>query len=106
MNSEKSIKYYWIFDEASHQLKVVSNKEMETKTVRNAENRKFYNGLSVLPHSYHIYKQAPFEDCTKEEYEEMIKNLQKIDLTKVVEIEDNTNLAGELACAGGACEIK
>jgi ribonucleoside-triphosphate reductase len=70
------------------------------------ENRKSYNGLSVLPHSDHTYKQAPFEDCTKEEYEEMIKNLQKIDLTKVVEMEDNTNLAGELACAGGACEIK
>jgi ribonucleoside-triphosphate reductase (thioredoxin) len=70
------------------------------------ENRKSYNGLSVLPYSDHTYKQAPFEDCTQEEYEEMVKNLQKIDLTKVVEMEDNTNLAGELACAGGACEIK
>tara|TARA_R100000808_G_scaffold20926_1_gene45260 strand:- start:5913 stop:7769 length:1857 start_codon:yes stop_codon:yes gene_type:complete len=70
------------------------------------ENRKAYNGLSVLPHSDHTYKQAPFEDCTKEEYESMVQNLQKIDLTKVVEMEDNTNLAGELACSGGACEVK
>ena len=70
------------------------------------ENRKAYNGLSVLPHSDHTYKQAPFEDCTEEEYKEMIKNLEKIDLTKVVEIEDNTDLTGELACAGGSCEIK
>jgi ribonucleoside-diphosphate reductase alpha chain len=70
------------------------------------ENRKAYNGLSVLPHSDHTYKQAPFEDCTKEEYEKMIQNLHNIDLTKVVEMDDNTNLAGELACSGGACEIK
>ena len=59
MNSEKSIKYYWIFDEASHQLKVVSNKEMETKTVRNAENRKFYNSVKEaendMPEFRHLY---------------------------------------------------
>jgi len=70
------------------------------------ENRRCYNGLSVLPHSEHTYKQAPFEDCSREKYDEMIKTLQKLDLTKVVEIEDNTTLAGELACSSGACEIK
>jgi len=70
------------------------------------DNRRAYNGLSVLPHSDHTYKQAPFEDCTKEEYEEMIQNLHNIDLTKVVEMDDNTNLAGELACSGGSCEVK
>ena len=70
------------------------------------DNRRAYNGLSVLPHSDHTYKQAPFEDCTQEEYEEMIQNLHNIDLTKVVEMDDNTNLAGELACSGGSCEVK
>jgi hypothetical protein len=35
----------------------------------------------------------------------MMKNLKSIDLTKVLEVEDNTNLLGELACAGGACEV-
>jgi ribonucleoside-diphosphate reductase alpha chain len=69
------------------------------------ENRNIYNGLSVLPHSDHTYKQAPFEDITKEQYEEMIKHLRAIDLTKVVELIDSTNLSGELACAGGSCEI-
>ena len=34
-----------------------------------------------------------------------MKTLKNVDLTKVIEIEDNTNLTGELACAGGACEI-
>ena len=70
------------------------------------DNRRAYNGLSVLPYSDHTYKQAPFEDCTQEEYEEMIQNLHNIDLTKVVEMDDNTNLAGELACSGGSCEVK
>jgi ribonucleoside-triphosphate reductase len=69
------------------------------------ENRKFYNGLSVLPYDGGTYKQAPFEDCTEEQFEEMVKSLHNIDLSKVVEMVDNTNLAGEAACAGGACEI-
>jgi len=69
------------------------------------ENRKFYNGLSVLPYSEHSYKQAPFEDCTQEQYEELRKSLHNVDLSKVIEFADNTNLAGEAACAGGACEI-
>ena len=68
-------------------------------------NRKHYNGLSVLPYDGGSYIQAPFEDITKEKYNEMVKSLHNIDLTKVVELEDNTDLSGELACAGGTCEI-
>ena len=70
------------------------------------ENRKVYNGLSVLPYDGGTYKQAPFEDCSKETYEAMLESLEEVDLTKVIEVEDNTDLSGELACAGGACEIK
>ena len=70
------------------------------------ENRDHYNGLSVLPHDGGTYTQAPFEDITKEKYEKMNVHLMNIDLSKVVEDDDNTNLSGELACAGGACEIK
>ncbi len=70
------------------------------------ENRDFYNGLSVLPYDGGSYIQAPFEDCTEEEYERLFSKLQSIDLSKVVELQDNTDLSGELACAGGACEIK
>jgi ribonucleoside-diphosphate reductase alpha chain len=69
------------------------------------KSRKFYNGLSVLPYSNHTYKQAPYEDCTKEEYEKLLKSLRNVDLTKVIELQDNTNLSGELACANGSCEI-
>jgi ribonucleoside-triphosphate reductase len=69
------------------------------------DNREVYNGLSVLPFSDHTYKQAPFEDCSKETYEALLSTLEEVDLTKVVEIDDNTDLSGELACSGGACEI-
>jgi ribonucleoside-diphosphate reductase alpha chain len=69
------------------------------------ENREYYNGLSVLPYDGGSYTQAPFEDISKSAYERMMKSLTEIDLTKVVETEDNTDLSGELACAGGSCEI-
>jgi len=69
------------------------------------ENRQYYNGLSVLPFSDHTYKQAPFEDCDEETYNAMLQSLQSIDMSDIVEEEDETNLQGELACAGGACEL-
>ena len=69
------------------------------------ENRKAYNGLSVLPYNGGSYIQAPFEDITEEEYNQMMESLKDVDLGRVVELDDNTNLTGELACAGGTCEI-
>ena len=69
------------------------------------KNREHYNGLSVLPFNGGTYVQAPFEDCTKETYEEMLKSLTDVDLSNVIETDDNTDLSGELACAGGSCEI-
>ncbi len=69
------------------------------------ENRDHYNGLSVLPYNGGTYTQAPFEDITEEQYETMMKSLHSIDLSKVVELDDSTDLKGEAACAGGACEI-
>ncbi len=50
--------------------------------------------------------QAPFEDIDEAQYNEMVGHLHKIDLTKVVEVEDNTDLAGEVACGGGGCEVQ
>jgi ribonucleoside-diphosphate reductase alpha chain len=70
------------------------------------ENRDHYNGLSVLPYNGGTYTQAPFEDCTEETYKTMMKSLHNIDLSQVIELDDNTDLSGELACAGGACEVK
>ena len=70
------------------------------------ENKESYNGLSVLPYDGGTYIQAPFEDCTKEKYEELMKTLHDVDLSKIVEMDDDTDLSGEVACAGGACEVK
>jgi len=69
------------------------------------ENRNKYNGLSVLPHSDHTYKQAPFEDCSREKYEVLVRSLEKVQIKEIMEVEDNTSLQGELACAGGSCEV-
>lgn len=69
------------------------------------ENKASYNGLSVLPYDSGSYKQAPFEDLTKEQFEEMEKSLKDIDLKNVYETDDETDHKAEAACAGGACTI-
>lgn len=69
------------------------------------DNREFYAGLSVFPFSDVEIPQLPFEPCSRYIYEKLFEYLKKIDLTKIVEEEDNTDLTGEAACAGGACEI-
>jgi len=69
-------------------------------------NRKCYNGLSVLPFSDHSYVQAPFEDCTEEEYNSLSQLMKRIDLDLIIETTDETDLSGEIACGGsGSCEI-
>lgn len=69
------------------------------------ENQAVYNGLSVLPYFGGNYKQAPFEDITKEEYEERISHVKSIDIKNVVEMDDSVDFGQVAACAGGACEI-
>ena len=64
------------------------------------------SGVSYLPHTDHTYVQAPYQDCTKEEYEELLaKTPSTIDWSKFVEEEDNTEGAQTLACTAGGCEI-
>jgi ribonucleoside-triphosphate reductase (thioredoxin) len=69
------------------------------------ENKSHYNGLSVLPYNGGTYTQAPFEDITEEEYNRLMQTLTSVDLSNIIETEDETDLKGELACAGGSCEI-
>jgi ribonucleoside-triphosphate reductase (thioredoxin) len=68
-------------------------------------NKEYYNGLSVLPYHGGTYKQTPFEDCTKEVYEQMMSTLHNVDLSKVIEVQDNTNFSDSAACGGGNCEV-
>ena len=66
------------------------------------------SGVSFLPHSDHTYQQAPYQDCTKEEYEEMLTKMPDSinweDLNEY-ENEDNTVSMQTMACSGDSCEI-
>jgi ribonucleoside-diphosphate reductase alpha chain len=70
------------------------------------KNKEFYTGISVIPYDGGSYKQAPFTDCTKEEFDTMVSHLHSIDLSKVKEVDDNTALSDQAACAGGGCEVQ
>jgi len=71
------------------------------------KNWDIVGGLSFLPRSNHIYRLAPYETITKEEYEERISRFPKVDYSKLVayERQDESDMKRELACAGGTCEI-
>ena len=70
------------------------------------QNKEYYNGLSVLPYNGGTYVQAPFEDITKEKYEELMLSLKNVDVSGIEEDGDETDLSGELACGASGCEIQ
>tara|TARA_R110001606_G_scaffold92611_5_gene205862 strand:- start:298 stop:1374 length:1077 start_codon:yes stop_codon:yes gene_type:complete len=66
------------------------------------------SGVSFLPHSDHVYKQAPYQECTKIEYKELIKKIpNNVDWSglKKYEETDNTTSSQTLACSGNSCEM-
>jgi ribonucleoside-triphosphate reductase len=69
------------------------------------ENRDSYNGLTVLPFDNGNHSQAPFEDIRKEDFASLANSLNQIDLSRVIEPDDKTDLQAETACAGGVCTI-
>lgn len=69
------------------------------------ENRDCYNGISLLPYDGGSYVQAPFEECDEETYNKMFESLRNVNLKNIIELSDETDLKGEIACSGGACEI-
>ena len=85
----------------------ISVKDSEWEKVKELMwlNREHYSGISLLPYDGGNYKQAPFEECTKEKYEEMMKLVKDVDLKQVREETDNTTRIEQLACSGGLCEI-
>jgi ribonucleoside-triphosphate reductase len=64
-------------------------------------------GLSFLPRDNHVYRLAPYETITKEEYESRLMRFPKIDYSQLIayERQDESDMKKELACAGGTCEI-
>lgn len=113
LNRIKKIYKEWIVPghvsgQNTHSVSCTVNvKEYEWDRVKEwlFENKEFYNGISLIPYNNTAYRQAPFEEINEEKYNEMIKYLKKIDLTKIVEEQDNTKLQQEIACGGGACEL-
>lgn len=69
------------------------------------DNRHSYHGLTVLPFENHTYQQAPFESCTKQEFKKLYKYLKDINLSEIIEEDDNTNLTEQVACYGGSCSL-
>ena len=69
------------------------------------ENFDEISGVSYLPYDGGTYRQAPYEECTKEEYEELKAKQPKIDWEAFIENTDNVEGAQQLACTAGACEI-
>jgi ribonucleoside-diphosphate reductase alpha chain len=71
-------------------------------------NWDWVSGISFLPHTDHVYEQAPFEAITKEVWAEMVKlipnNINWDELAQY-EHEDTTTSSHSLACVGGSCEI-
>jgi ribonucleoside-diphosphate reductase alpha chain len=83
----------------------VKDEEWQAVTDWMWESRECYSGISLLPYDGGSYIQAPFEDCSKEKFEELTQYLADVNLSMIVEHSDETNLSGELACAGGACQV-
>lgn len=71
------------------------------------QNWSIVGGLSFLPRFDHVYQLAPYEAISEERYHELVEQVKGIDFSKLVqyELEDETEVKQELACAGGSCEI-
>ncbi|OGI88599.1 ribonucleoside-triphosphate reductase [Candidatus Nomurabacteria bacterium RIFCSPLOWO2_01_FULL_41_21] len=87
----------------------ISIGEDEWITVANwlYENWDLVGGLSFLPRSNHVYQLAPYEEITKEKYEEMVTKLGELDFSKIItyETKDETEIKKELACVAGVCDV-
>ena len=66
------------------------------------------SGVSFLPHSDHVYQQAPYQECTEDEYDAMLLKMKnRIDWSKLRDYESVDTTAGSqtMACSGDSCEI-
>ena len=112
---ERTKKFNMEWVKAGHRKGANTNNVSATISVKQDEwdsvgewmwkNKHTFNGLSVLPYDNGSYTQAPFEDISKEKFQEMESHLNNIDLRKIIEMTDETDLKDQAACAGGACEI-
>lgn len=71
------------------------------------KNWEIVGGLAFLPRDNAVYRLAPYEEITKEQYEQMVAELPEIDFSRIMayEKEDNTSGAKTYACVGDSCEV-
>ena len=112
MTATQQLEIWKIYQESwcEHKPSVtVSVKEDEWMDVGSwvYENFNMMSGVSFLPMSDHTYRQAPYQDCSKAEYEELLKKMPDVDWSKLSDYEsvDMTSGSQELACQAGACEV-
>jgi ribonucleoside-diphosphate reductase alpha chain len=69
------------------------------------KHRANYTGISLLPYDGGEYKQMPFEECTKDRYDELMSHIKTINLREIHENDDMTEFTKTVACSGGKCEL-
>ena len=98
---------YWCEHKPSVTISVKENEWLEVGAWV-FDNFDMMSGVSFLPFSEHTYKQAPYQDCAKEEFEELVNKMPKeINWSDLASYEktDMTIASQELACVAGGCEI-
>ncbi len=97
---------FWAEHKVSQTVSVKENEWIEVGSFvyKNFED---ISGVSFLPYSDYVYDQAPYTECSEEEYNELKSRIPLINWKKLSEYEmkDNTTSSQELACTAGACEI-
>ena len=104
----KTYQEHWCEHKPSVTISVKENEWLEVGAWV-YENFDYMSGVSFLPFSEHIYKQAPYQDCDEKEYKFLVQKMPKeVDWGKLAEYEvmDMTIGSQELACAAGGCEIQ
>ena len=69
------------------------------------KNRKNFNGISCFNYDGGNYTDTPFIEIDEKTYNKLYKLTKNVDITKIKEDDDNTDLSGEIACQGGQCEV-
>lgn len=98
---------HWCEHKPSVTINVLKDEWMEVGAFVYA-NFDEMSGVSFLPYDEHIYQQAPYQDCSKEKYEEFLALMPKaIDWAKLAdhEVEDTTVGSQSFACSGNSCEL-
>ena len=101
------IKKHWTDHNPSVTIEYRPEEFMEVGASLYGEHWDIAQGLSFLPRSEHVYKQAPFEAISKVEYDARVSMFPDIDWSRLSEYEkeDNTKSSQTFACSGNSCEI-